>query len=352
MRIPQTPIQLSRDERDRLQSWVRSTTIPNGLALRAQIILLAAEGRNNSNIAVQCGVSRQTVVKWRSRFAKERIQGLRDVPRSGKPAVYTAKDRRRVLLAIGRKPKNATHWSVRRLAEATGISRGTVHRILKAERLKPHLTKSWVHSSDPEFEAKALDIIGLYLDPPENVLVLSVDEKTCIQALDRTEPILPLKPGLAERRSFDYVRHGTTNLYAALAVHHGQVTGLCTERHRHEEFLAFIKLLWRKYKEQELHLIVDNLSAHKHQKVKDWFRKHPRVVLHFTPTHSSWLNQIEIWFSILARKAILRGTFRSTRQLVKVIMDFIESYNERGQTFNWTCDKNTLIRKLNNVTEH
>jgi len=352
MSTPHTPLQLSRDEQKRLESLVRSTTIPQGQAVRAKIIILAAAGNSYPEIARLTGVSRQTVIKWRARFAKNRLQGLQDKPRSGKPAIYTAKDRERVLIAIGRQPKNATHWSVRALAEETDIGRQTVHRLLKAERLKPHLTKSWVHSTDPEFETKALDVIGLYLDPPENVLVLSVDEKTCIQALDRTEPILPLRPGLPERRSFDYVRHGTTNLYAALAVHDGEVTGQCTDRHRHEEFLAFIKLLWRKYKDHELHLIVDNLSARKHRNVKEWLRKHPRVVLHFTPTHCSWLNQIEIWFSILARKAILRETFRSTKQLINVIMNFIETYNQRGKAFNWTFDKNALLRKLTNVTKH
>jgi transposase len=320
--------------------------------LRARIILLADDGLRNTEIAVQTGTSRQSVVKWRNRFAQLGLDGLKDSPRSGKPPIYTARDRERVLLLIGQKPPDATHWSQRRLAAATGLSQGTVQRILKAEQLKPHLTKSWVHSNDPEFETKALDVIGLYLDPPENVLVLSVDEKTCIQALDRTEPILPLRSGLPERRSFDYVRNGTTNLYAALAVHSGEVTGQCTERHRHEEFLAFIKLLWRKYKGRELHLIVDNLSAHKHKNVKEWLRKHPRVVLHFIPTHSSWLNQVETWFSILSRKAILRGTFKSVKQLISTITAFIEDYNRRGQVFSWTFDKDALIRKINNESEH
>ena len=223
---------------------------------------------------------------------------------------------------------------------------------MKAERFKPHLTRSWVHSNDPEFETKALDIIGLYLNPPENALVLSVDEKSCIQALDRTSPILPLRPGLPEKRTSDYVRHGTTNLYAALAVHRGEVTGKCAERHRHQEFLDFLKLLWRKYKEQELHLIVDNFSAHKHSNVKNWLRKHPRVKLHFTSTHSSWLNQVEIWLSILARKKILRGTFGSVKELINTIIDFIEDYNKRSQVFNWTFDEEALFRKLNNMTVH
>lgn len=352
MRLSQTPIELSRDERDRLESWVRNSTVSNALAQRARIILIAAEGVTNTEISKRVGLSRQTVVKWRARFAKKRLDGLKDEPRPGQPIKYTDEDRQRVLLTVCQQPKDATHWSVRALAKETDVGRETVHRILKAERLKPHLTKSWVHSNDPEFETKALDIIGLYLNPPENALVLSVDEKTCIQALDRTELILPLRPGLPERRSFDYQRNGTINLYAALAVHRGEVIGKCTERHRHQEFLDFIKVLWRKYKDQDLHLIVDNLSAHKHHKVKDWLRKHPRVKLHFTPTHSSWLNQIEIWFSILARKKILRGTFHSVKQLIKVIMTFIEEYNQRGQVFNWTFDEDALIRKLNNVTVH
>lgn len=352
MKSPQTIIMLSPEQVLQLESWTKKSTTPHGLAQRARIILLAHQGQNNTQIAQAVGISRQSVVKWRSRFAQKGLEGLKDKPRSGKPCTYNAADRQKVLLSIGQPPPDSTHWSIRALARATGVGRETVHRMLKAERLKPHLTKSWVHSTDPEFEAKALDVIGLYMNPPENALVLCVDEKTCIQALNRAEPILPLKPGLPERRSFDYVRHGTTNLYAALAVHQGEVTGQCQERHRHQEFLEFLKLLWRKYPGLELHLIVDNLSAHKHHNVKNWLRKHPRVKLHFTPTHSSWLNQVEIWFSILSRKAILRGSFRSVKELIKTIIAFIENYNQRGQTFNWTFDEKALICKLINVTMH
>lgn len=352
MRISQILIELSQEEKSLLESWVRSSTVPHGLVQRAQIILFAHNGLNNSDIASRLGISRQTVHKWRSRFFKHRFKGLKDRPRPGKPAKYTEEDRKRVLITIGQKPKNATHWTVRSLAQETGVGRQTVHRILKAERLKPHMTRSWVYSNDPEFETKALDVIGLYLNPPENALVLCVDEKTCIQALDRTQPILPLRPGLPERRSFDYVRHGTTNLFAALAVHNGEVTAQCTKRHRHQEFLGFLKMLYKNYKEQTLHLIVDNLSSHKHDNVKKWLRKHPRIKVHFTPTHSSWLNQIEIWFSILSRKVIHRGAFRSVKDLIKVIMNFIENYNQQGKVFKWTFDKYALIRKLNNVTVH
>lgn len=352
MKTTPNSITLSPEELLLLESWTRKSTISHGLAQRARIILLAQQGCKDPEIAQAVDMSRQSVIKWRQRYIQRGAEGLKDDPRPGKPRTYSDEDRQKVLLAIGQSPENATHWSIRALAQATGVGRETVHRILQAERLKPHQTKSWVHSTDPEFETKALDVIGLYMNPPENALVLCVDEKTCIQALNRTEPVLPLKPGLPERRSFDYVRHGTTNLYAALAVQQGEVTGQCQDRHRHQEFMAFLKLLWRKYKNQEIHLIVDNLSAHKHQNVRNWLRKHPRVKLHFTPTHSSWLNQVEIWFSILSRKAILRGSFRSVKELMQTIMAFIEDYNQRGQTFNWTFDKDALIRKLNNVTKH
>jgi transposase len=293
------------------------------------------------------------VVQWRKRFASERLAGLEDRPRPGGRRVYTEQQRARVLATTcGAPPEGATHWTVRNLAEHTGVGRQSVHRILRAERLAPHRVKSWVTSTDPEFETKALDVLGLYMNPPENTLVLSVDEKTAIQALDRTQPTLPLRPGQVERRSFEYKRNGTVSLYAALAVHHGEVIGQCAPRHRHQEFLDFLRLLARTYPDQDLHLILDNLSTHKHQKVSRWLRRHPRIHLHFTPTHASWLNQIEIWFSILSRKAIRRGVFPSVQALIQAIMGFIERYNQEGKPFRWTYTPDRFKRSSTSVTEH
>ena len=316
---------------------MRGRTTPQREVQRAQVILLAAEGLTNSEISRRVRLSRQIVGMWRHRFSVDRLAGLQDKPRKGRARIYTEEDRLRVIKTVcNEKPEAETHWSIRTVAAKTGVGRETVHRILQAERLKPHLTRSWVSSNDPEFETKAVDIVGLYLNPPENALVLSVDEKTSIQALDRTRPLLPLKPGQPERRSFDYKRNGTTSLYAALAVHQGKVIANCAPRHTHKEFLDFLKQLVKTYPEAELHLIVDNLSAHKHKNVKTWLEKHPRVKLHFTPTHASWLNQVEIWFGILSRKVIRRGVFHSVKELIQAIMAFIEKYNQESKPFRWT----------------
>jgi transposase len=318
------------------------------------LVLLAAERKSDQTIAHQLGLSHSTVYRWRSRFATERLAGLEERPRRGRPPRYTEANRARVISTVCTEgpPDGATHWTVRSLAQHTGVPRETVHRILRRERLAPHRVKSWITSTDPEFETKALDILGLYLNPPENALVLSVDEKTAIQALDRTQPTLPLRPGQVERRSFEYKRNGITSLYAALAVHQGKVVGHCAPRHRHQEFLDFLRLLARAYPGQELHLIVDNLSAHKHEHVNRWLRRHPRFHLHFTPTHASWLNQVEIWFSILSRKVIRRGIFPSVKALVQAVMDFIERYNQEGQPFTWTFTPERLYSSVISGTKH
>lgn len=348
------PIHLSAEERSALERLVRTRTVAARLAQRARLVLLAAEGMSDRSIAQQVGLSIPTVYRWRSRFATERLAGLEERPRRGRPPRYTEADRARVISTVCTQgpPDGATHWTVRSLAKSTGVSRATVHRILRAERLAPHRVRSWVTSADPEFETKALDILGLYLNPPENALVLSVDEKTAIQALDRTQPMLPLRPGRPERRSFEYKRNGTTSLYAALAVHQGEVIGQCAPRHRHQEFLDFLRTLARTYPDRDLHLVVDNLSAHKHQTVQRWLRRHPLVHFHFTPTHASWLNQVEIWFSILSRKVIRRGVFPSVNALVHAIMTFIERYNQDGSPFSWTFTPERLNHIVTIGTKH
>lgn len=348
------PIELTAQERSVLERVARSRTVAHRSAQRARLILLAAEEATDQAIADQLSLSLSTVYRWRSRFATERLAGLEERLRRGRPPLYTEADRARVISTACTKapPEGATHWTVRSLAQSTGVARSVIHRILRAERLAPHRVKSWVTSTDPEFETKALDILGLYLNPPENALVLSVDEKTAIQALDRTQPTLPLRPGQVERRSFEYKRNGTTSLYAALAVHHGEVVGQCAPRHRHQEFLDFLRLLSRTYPHQELHLIVDNLSAHKHENVNRWLRRHPHIHLHFTPTHASWLNQVELWFSILSRKVIRRGVFPSVKALVQAIMAFIQRYSQEGRPFRWTYPPERLKQLVINGTRH
>lgn len=348
------PIQLTPEERGTLEGIVRSRTVAHRTAQRARLVLLAAGGGNDQVIADQMGLSRSTVYRWRTRFTVERLAGLEERPGRGRPPRYTETDHARVISTVCTEapPDGATHWTVRSLAQRTGVTPTVVHRILRAERLAPHRVKSWVTSTDPEFETKALDILGLYLNPPENALVLSVDEKTAIQALDRTQPTLPLRPGQVERRSFEYKRNGTISLYAALAVHQGEVVGQCAPRHRHQEFLDFLRLLARTYPRQELHLIVDNLSAHKHETVQRWFDRHPRIQLHFTPTHASWLNQVELWFSILSRKVIRRGIFTSVKALVQAIMTFIQRYNQEGKPFSWTYTPDRLKSIVITGTKH
>ena len=353
MRRAETIITLTTEERQSLGAVIRTRTAPYRAVQRARLVLRAAEGMANTAIAQEVGLSRARVVQWRQRFAQDRLAGLEDCRRPGRKPAYTKELRARVVATVcGPPPEGATHWTVRSLAEQTGVGRQSVHRILRSERLAPHRVKSWVSSTDPEFETKALDILGLYLNPPDNALVLSVDEKTAIQALDRTQPTLPLRPGQVERRSFEYKRNGTTSLYAALAVHQGEVVGQCAPRHRHQEFLDFLRLLARTYPQQELHLIVDNLSAHKHDAVQRWLRRHPALHLHFTPTHASWLNQVELWFSILSRKVIRRGVFPSVKALVQAIMNFIQRHNQDGKPFRWTYTPERFIRSITNVTKH
>lgn len=337
MARPLPRMDLTPEERQELERIVRADSSEQRAVLRARIILLADECRSTEEIMNVLGISKPVVVKWRSRFARDRLNGLRDAPGRGRPRVIGADVRLKIATEACRPPEGVTHWSTRELAaHIGGVSHVTVHRVLSAEKIKPHLQEMWLNSQDPDFEAKQAEIIGLYLNPPENALVLCVDEKTGMQALGRKAPDKPVRPSIPARREFEYVRHGTKSLLAALAVHEGTVTGQCYDRHTHMEFLDFLQTLDKLYPSSELHLIVDNLSVHKHDNVQRWLESHPRIKFHFTPTHASWLNQIEIWFSILGRKVLKRGIFNSKEELVAKTLDYIEQYNRTARPFRWT----------------
>ena len=330
-------------DRATLSGWTRSASITAGAALRARIVLKAGAGEGTSAIARQLGVSRPTVIAWRERYRSGGIGALEDAPRSGRPKTVDEA----VIIARTLKPPpdrlGVTHWSTRLLASELGIGDASVARCWRRFGLKPWCRETFKFSTDPELEAKVRDVIGLYLDPPEKAVVLCVDEKSQIQALDRTAPILPLRPGLPERATHDYVRHGTTTLFAALEVATGKVTDACSERHRHDEFLDFLKKVARSYSRRELHVVVDNYSTHKHPDVEAWLAKYPRVTLHFTPTSGSWLNLVEVFFSIITTQAIRRGTFASVSDLVAAIRRFIDGWNDRCHPFVWTKSPDEVL---------
>lgn len=330
---------LDEEQNRTLKMWERGGKTEQRLSQRAKAILLSSQGESLKEISKQTGLSWQNCGKWRARFQEEGIGGLKDKDRSGRPAIINPMKRASVIaLACSKPPRGNTIWSCRKLAEKTGLGVATIHRILNEGQIKPHKVQYWCgKSSDPEFEEKQAAIIGLYLNPPENAVVLAVDEKSQIQALDRTQPMLPMKEGSPKRLTATYKRHGTTCLLAALAVHEGNIEGRCVERQTHEEFLNFLKHLYRQYPKKHLHVIADNLSAHKHEKVVEWVNTKKRLTLHFTPTYSSWLNQVEIWFSIFSRDVLKGGVWHSKRDLIKQIMDYIKYYNEkRAKPFKWT----------------
>jgi transposase len=343
MRKP-SKIELTDEQRTTLTVWVTAGKTEQRLAKRAQVILYAAAGLSLKDIEGKVGLSFQSCLKWRKRFLELGLKGLRDVPRKGRPAVITPEERVHVMALACTKPDDdSNQWTTTKLADASGLSRTTVHRILNEAALKPHKIDQWCGKSpDPEFEPKQTNILGLYLSPPENALVISVDEKSQIQALDRTQPMLPLRPNNAKRQT--HTRHGTTCLLAALLVHQGIIEGRCVDSHTHSEFLGFLKHLYRKYPHKHLHVIVDNYSAHKHQKVMEWASKRKRLTLHFTPTYASWLNQIEIWFSIYTRDVIRGGIWQSKQELVNQTMRYIKRYNETNAApFNWTYTGKPLV---------
>ena len=318
-----------------LTSWTRSPSVRAGLAQRARIVLLAGDGVGTNEIAARVGVSKPTVICWKRRYAAEGLGGLEDRPKPGRPRRV---DEAEVVAASLEAPPErlgVTHWSTRLLARELGISNFAVGKVWKKWGLQPWRVETFKFSTDPELEVKVRDIVGLYLNPPEHAVVLCVDEKSQVQALDRTAPILPLRPGLAERQTHDYVRHGTTTLFAALEVATGRVVDACLPRHRHQEFLRFLTQVAKAYPRVPLHLVCDNYATHNHPKVRAWLARNPRVQLHFTPTSGSWLNLVEVFFSIITRQAIRRGSFRSVPDLIGAIRRFIDGWNDRCQPFTW-----------------
>jgi transposase len=346
--------ELSPDQRQELTRLAQGRNVAQKIALRARIILGASEGTANHRLAQELNVSRPTILLWRNRFQRAGVAGLlRDATRPGRRQQLSAEKIAAIVEAtLKTKPRDATHWSVRTMARAQRVSPYMVHRIWQAHGLKPHLVESFKLSTDPDFVAKLRDVVGLYLDPPDHALVLCVDEKSQIQALDRTQPLLPLRPGLPARQTHDYTRHGTTALFAALNVLLGTVIGCCMERHRHLEFIRFLEKIDRETpKRLDIHLVLDNYGTHKHPKVKEWFAAHPRYHLHFTPTSSSWLNLIERWFAEITRKRIRRGTFRSVPELIKAINDYIRENNKHPKPFIWTATASSILGKIKHCKE-
>ena len=327
-------------------AWSRRAKSANALAVRSRIVLAAGEGLNNTAIAQKLDIDVKSARKWRSRFVAQRLDGLLDEPRPGRPRTVEDEQVEAVITrTLETTPKDATHWSTRSLAAELGMSQSTVSRIWRAFGLAPHRQDSWKLSRDPQFIDKVRDVVGLYLDPPEAAVVLCVDEKSQIQALDRTAPILPLRPGLPEKATHDYVRHGTTTLFAALELATGKVTDACYPRHRHEEFVKFLKQVAKAYPRVKLHIVCDNYATHNHPAVRAWLAKNPRITMHFTPTSGSWLNMVEIFFGIITRQAIRRGTFTSVKDLIGAIETFIDGWNERCQPFTWTKTADQILEK-------
>lgn len=349
MNRPAKALQLSNRDRERLESWLRAHNTPQALAWRAQIILHAAEGLPNTRIAEEVGVTVVTVREWRRRFEFEGIDSLTEIKpgRGRKREISAAKVKRIVHDTLHLKPRGATHWSCRTMADRHKVSSATVQRIWDAHGLQPHRVETFKLSTDPEFVEKLTDIVGLYLNPPDKAAIICVDEKSQIQALDRTQPGLPMKRGRCGTRTHDYKRHGTTSLFAALNVLEGTIIGNCYERHRHQEFLKFLRRLDREFpKNKPLHLILDNYGTHTHPNVKAWLDKHPRFHLHFTPTSSSWLNLIERWFGLLTEKRLRRGAFTSVKDLTQAIRQFITAYNKNPKPFVWNAKVEDILQKV------
>jgi transposase len=340
---------ISEDQRAVLERWVGAQKTPQAVGLRARIVLMAGAGASNSAIAQALGVSRPTVILWRARFAEGGPQALTETRpgRGRKPGISAAKIKEIVQATTQTNPPGQTHWSCRTMAKAHGVSAATVQRIWDAHGLKPHRVRTFKLSNDPRFTEKLTDVVGLYLNPPERAIVLCVDEKSQIQALDRTQASLPMKKGRAGTMTHDYKRNGTTTLFAALSVLDGSVIGQCLPRHRHQEFLKFLRTLDREFPgDRELHLIVDNYRTHKHANVEAWLAKHPRFHLHFIPTSSSWLNLVERWFRELTDKALRRGVFHSVPELIQAINEFLAAHNDDPKPFVWTASIDSILEKV------
>jgi len=346
-------IKLNEQQRKQLEAFANSRTLPHAQVVRARIVLMAAEGSMNIDIASAVGLNRASVSKWRNRFIDYGIDGLYDELRSGRPRTI-GEDRVADLInkTLQSKPQGATHWSCRTMAAETGISKSTVQRVWNTFALQPHRQKSFKLSTDPFFVEKVRDIVGLYLNPPEDAVVLCVDEKSQCQALERSQPMLPMDLGYVEGVTHDYVRHGTTTLFAALDVANGEILYRCLPRHRNEEFLGFLRQIDKNVpKDLELHIVLDNYSTHKHLKVKAWLASHPRFHFHFTPTYSSWLNQVERWFGLITDRAIRRGSFSSVKQLVEKIDGFVTAYNKNAVPFMWTATAESIFEKISRLCE-
>jgi putative transposase len=344
---------LNQEQRVQLESFSRSRALPHALVVRAQIVLMAAEGKQNKQIAASTRMSRQTVAKWRERFVSRGLEGLYDEYRSGRPrSIEDERIAELVNKTLRSKPEGETQWSCREMAKTSGISKSTVQRVWSAFGLQPHRQEFFKLSTDPFFIEKMRDIVGLYLNPPENAVVLCVDEKSQCQALERTQPMLPMGLGYLEGVTHDYVRHGTTTLFAALDIANGQVVTQNKTRHRHQEFLGFLRHIEKNVpSDLELHLVLDNYSTHKHASVKGWLARHERFHLHFTPTYASWLNQVERWFGLITQRAIRRGSFRSVKELVAKIEQFVAAYNKNAVPFMWQATADSILEKLGRLCE-
>ena len=351
---PATALALTPMQRTDLEALVRSGKTPQRVSARAMIVLAASAGTPIHAIAKAFGVSRPTVYLWRGRFQQAGVLGLlKDAPRPGRRPALTAEAIAAVVDAtLQTTPPDATHWSVRTMAKAQGLSHGVVHRIWRAHGLQPHRVETFKLSRDPHFVKKLRDVVGVYLHPPDNALVFCVDEKPQVQALDRTAPVLPLRKGIPARQTHDYIRHGTTNLFAALNILDGTILARCAPRKRHTEFLAFLNQLNRSVPtRREIHLILDNYGTHTHPKVEQWFADHPRYVRHFVPTSASWLNLIERWFAEITRKRIRRGTFRSLPELIRAIEEYVTHHNRHAEPFIWTATADKILRKVRHCKE-
>lgn len=350
---PKAALVLADEERLQLNAVAKSRSLPHGLVMRARLVLLAADGLANKTIAKKLSLSQQSVSMWRQRFLKQGLRGLHDELRPGRPrSVPDEKVAQLVRKTLASQPKDGTHWTVRSMAKHARLSGPTVHRIWHAFGLQPHRQRHFKLSPDPFFVEKVRDIVGLYLNPPDKAMVLCVDEKSQIQALDRTQPVLPIGLGYVEGVTHDYVRHGTTTLFAALDIASGRVLTSCKRRHRHQEYLAFLKEVNEHVPPNlDIHLVVDNYATHKHPRVKQWLASHPRYHVHYTPTYASWLNQVEIWFHLITQRAIRRGTFRSVKDLIAKIDSYVQQYNPKATPFVWTATADSILKKIERLCQ-
>ncbi len=346
-------ITLDADTREQVEAFARSRSLPHALVVRAKVILMASDGMKSIDIAEKVGLSRVSVGKWRTRFAEGGLNGLYEELRPGRPR-QIEEERIAALITktLRSTPRGQTHWSCRTMSESVGLSKSTVQRVWNAFGVQPHRQRHFKLSNDPFFVEKVRDIVGLYLHPPQHAMVLCVDEKSQCQALERSQPSLPLGLGYVQGYTHDYVRHGTTTLFAALDIANGQVLTQCRPHHRHQEFLSFLRLIESSVPESlEVHIVVDNYGSHKHAAIKGWLARHERFHLHFTPNYSSWLNQVERWFSLITQRAIRRGSFGSVKELVAKIDEFVQAYNEDSTPFIWHATAESILEKLSRLCE-